>query len=239
MTEVHMFWAYGDLGRLERICARSFLRLGYEINLWTYGQQEPLTNSMNVFDARDILPESAIFKNKLGSYASFADWFRYSVLQRHGGIYSDTDVIALADPEVFTLNTLVTERLPDGKQVLNNNLIAYFEPEDGSLIDLCLAVAERFKKDEITWGELGPQLLTSCANLLPNHGFQVKPPNFANPIDCWLSPGAFLTSTMLPEDTGFLHLYNERWRQSGINKEAEFPEGSLLSVIQERFSLQD
>ena len=47
-------------------------------------------------DAREVLPESAVFKNRAGSYASFADLFRYELLQRFGGLWSDTDVIAVA-----------------------------------------------------------------------------------------------------------------------------------------------
>jgi hypothetical protein len=37
MNETHMFWAFGDISKLEIICLRSFLDRQYSLNLWTYG----------------------------------------------------------------------------------------------------------------------------------------------------------------------------------------------------------
>ena len=46
-------------------------------------------------NANELIDESELFLNQRGSYAGFSDYFRYKVLNTFGGLYADTDVIAL------------------------------------------------------------------------------------------------------------------------------------------------
>ncbi|MFN6252263.1 MAG: glycosyltransferase [Alphaproteobacteria bacterium] len=237
MAETHMFWAYGEFSRLERICVASFIKGGFDLKIWTYGEFENPILGAEIRDARQLVPEDQIFRNRSGSYASFSDLFRYTILTKIGGLYVDTDVYALKHADELPKEKfLVTERLPKGGLQANNNVI--FEPEvsRGSLVDLALAVAERFPRKDITWGELGPTLLTALARAYRMHGYRVYEPEFANAFDPWECPQA-LTAPIppeVPEKAFFLHFYSDMWRRRNIEKNARFHPDSLYETYARR-----
>lgn len=174
----HMFWAYGGLSKMETICVNSFIANGYDLNIWTYGQGEINIKGATVRDAREVIPESLVFLNRAGSYASFADLFRYSVLCLQGGLYVDTDVVALKSAKHLPSKPfLVTERSQDKNLVINNNVIFNPVRRYGNLIDLARVYAERFPKNEIIWSEIGPALITAIAKSHPQHGYSIYPQN--------------------------------------------------------------
>lgn len=167
-----------------------------------------------VRDAREILPKKTVFLNQRGSYASFSDLFSYAVLSKIGGLYADTDVIALksaselpSTPFIVTersnqknnFKTLVKKLLKITDSVcINVNVIYNPNPQEGNLIDLAFAYSLRFPKKNIKWSEIGPSLLNAIVKIYPDHGFVIQDPSFANPInysDCpkaLLSPGVKL-----------------------------------------------
>jgi len=231
-----MFWAYGGIGKMETICIKSFLKNGFNLNIWTYGDNEINIEGVSIRNAREIIPESSVFLNKAGSYASFSDLFRYSLLCLYGGLWVDTDVVALkhANQIPHAKPFLVTERTLKGDLIVNNNVIFNPVRKHGNLIDLARVYAERFPKDEITWSELGPSLLTAIIQAYPNHGFDIYPPDFANHINYWDCPNIFINENIdftLPENLYFLHMYNEMWRRSGVDKNLQFSNECLYEKI--------
>jgi hypothetical protein len=237
-NNLHMFWAYGDLSKVERICTSSFLKNGYTLHLWTYGQISNAPIGAIIRDAREVIPENRVFLNREGSYASFADLFRYKVLNELGGIYADTDVVAMT-PFANLQKTpfLVTERRPNSGGVqINNNVIFNPTPTLGNIIDLAYAISNRFPPQKIRWGEIGPKLLTALVQLQREHDFEIKEPNFANPINWVECPLVLLKPEyQLPPNVSFIHFYNETWRKAGIDKNSPFPEGCLMSTFEKMY----
>ena len=230
--QTHMFWASGDLSQLERLCMASFLHHGYRLALWTYGGITNAPAGVELRDAREVLPQSSLFLNRQGSYAGFSDLFRYAVLHRYGGLYTDTDVYALQAPAQLPGHPfLVTERQPQDRVQVNGNVLYNPRPAAGNLVDLALAYAERFPKEHVDWSEIGPALLTAIVNIHPRHGFALMPPDFANAVAWWHCPTALLAPGNLPSGAAFIHLYNETWRRAGTDKNAPFPAGSLLARL--------
>ncbi len=235
---VHMFWAYGDFSRLEMMCANSFVRNNYNLNIWTYGEFSNAPVGAAIKDAREIIPEKYVFLNKVGSYASFSDLFRYAVLSKFGGLYSDTDVVALKNSSQIPQGKfLVTERDQNGGLKVNNNIIFNPSPSVGNVIDLAHVYAERFPKQDITWGEIGPSLLTLIVQAYPMHGFDIYPPEFANHINYWDCPRAFLENSNieLPAQSYFLHLYNEMWRRSRVDKNLKNNPNCFIEKLIEKY----
>ncbi|TWO70935.1 hypothetical protein FN976_12855 [Caenimonas sedimenti] len=225
-----MLWVTGRLSRLETVCMDSFIQQGYRLALWTYSGVDNAPAAADMRDARDILPESAIFVNQGGSYAGFSNVFRYGVLRKLGGMWADSDVIAIKPAGLLpAIPFLVTERTSDGKLKINNNVIHSPAPKSGDLMDLAFAYASVFPKEQLTWGDLGPTLLTGFVNMHPRHGYAVMAPDFANSSDWWTAPHSLLAPGNLP-DCSFLHLYNEMWRRAGVDKNAPYPEQSLIAA---------
>lgn len=103
MTEVvHGLWIGEKLNLLQILSLRSFLHFGVRYRLWSYNQHLRVPAGVELCDAREILPESAVFHypkdgpidlpQGRGSFAGFSDIFRYKVLYDHGGWWADLDV---------------------------------------------------------------------------------------------------------------------------------------------------
>jgi mannosyltransferase OCH1-like enzyme len=243
-----MFWAYGDFSNLEKICVNSFASKGYRVNLWTYGDISNVPSNIHLRNAREILDEKLVFLNKKGSYASFSDCFRYAVLNREGGLYVDTDVIALVEPSKISKNAfLVTERKPKLDKIgfgildnshfqINNNVIYNPAPKKGNIIDQALKYSLDFPRDSIHWGELGPLLLTKLLKENPSHDYEIKEVNYANSIDNWDCPKNLLEPNyQICLDAHFLHCYNEMWKRSGVDKNINFPRMSLMDNFYKKY----
>lgn len=235
-----MFWHGGALSQLERLSMASFIAQGYDLTVWTYRDIPNAPRAAKLADARTILPETALFLNQRGSYASFSDWFRYCLLSRSGGLYADTDVIALAGASALPGEKfLITQwewskrrfRPRTWRTTITNNVIYNPSPAEGDLIDLARTYAERFPKTAIDWSEIGPALLDAIARIYPTHGYRIMPTGFANPVGYWQCPETVLKPGRIPTTAAFLHCYNEMWRRAGIDKNAPFPPGSLIARL--------
>ncbi|MBC7489894.1 MAG: hypothetical protein H7240_07930 [Glaciimonas sp.] len=239
--KVHMFWAYGNLSKLEILCAKSFIQSGYDLLFWSYEKINNLPEGAILRDAGEILPEHRVFKYQNGSYAGFADLFRYAVLCKEGGLWADTDVICLLPMNTLQKSSIdsfvVMEETEQGQQ-LNNNVIYCAHPRAGDIVDLAFAISDRFDTEKVRWGDCGPLLLTSLAKTYPNIAPVIMEANFANPVEWWKCPDILRRTQIyssIPSEWGFLHCFNETWRRSGIDKNASYPPGSLLSRIEVMF----
>jgi len=245
-----MFWARGNFSNVEKIVANSFHRNGYKLNVWTYGDIPNVPSRATLKDAREILPESLFFSLPNGSCAPFSDLFRYAVLNKVGGLWVDTDVIALKSAqEIPAFPFLVTERHRVGRikrlaEVLRgnpssqvvNNVIFNPAPASGNIIDLAYLYSERFPKEKVKWGELGPSLLHAIEKIYPDHGFRIMGPDFANALGYWMCPKILLKpGVKLPSEAFFFHLYNQTWRDAHVDKNGEFPKGSLMAFFAKEY----
>jgi len=135
MITAHMLWVFGNLSKIEILCCKSFVKNGYNTILWTYGDITNAPEGVTVKDAREVLPEDKLFLTK-GSYANFSDLFRYAVLQKFGGLWADTDVIAIKPADELPKEKfLVVEDTWEGAirhyldYTINGNVIYYPKPE--------------------------------------------------------------------------------------------------------------
>lgn len=233
----HMFWAFGNFSEMERMCAASFVRNGFRLHLWTYGDISNAPDGVIIRNARELIPQERVFKYRNGSYAGFANLFRYKLLSTLGGLYVDTDVVCLAPVDSIPKKAfLVSERGRSTERLqLNCNVICNPAPEPGDLIDLALAVADRFPTRHQDWGDCGPRLLTMLAQNYRKIAPDIMPPEFANPVDYWNCQKDLLSSDRtLPAESKFLHLYNEMWRRTGTDKNTPPPAGSIYGQLMQR-----
>lgn len=231
---VNMFWSRSDLSKIEIMCMNSFVSMGYEVHLWTYGDVGNIPYNINVRDANEIIPSSQQYTTN-GSPATFADLFRLKLLNTIGGLWCDADIIALKpSSELSTQPFLVTEDIwagswrKDKPYTITNNVIHNPNPRLGNLIDLAYAVAERWPKDNIEWANIGPCLLHNLEDIYPNSEFVVRLPYFANSIKAGDVIESFNSNTIIDNRAHFLHFYNDIWRRECINKNDITPQNKSL-----------
>jgi hypothetical protein len=115
----------------------------------------------------------------------------------------------------------------------NNNVIFDPAPERGSLVELAYQYSLNFPHDQVRWSELGPDLLTALASISPDLKYEIMPPAFANPVPSHLCPQCLLDPAFALDATpAFLHLYNERWRITGADKNQSYPDGSVMDLLE-------
>jgi hypothetical protein len=101
------FWTGKPLSRLERAALLSYVNQGYTVDIYTYNSIPTFKrrlppaphSSIRVHDAREILPESALFEydgrasaGDAYRFLPFSDLFRFTMLHKKGGAWIDLDV---------------------------------------------------------------------------------------------------------------------------------------------------
>lgn len=239
-VQAHMFWAYGEFSTLEKLSAISFVANGFRLKLWSYGEIRNVPPGVELCDAREIIPENRVFTHRNGSYAAFADLFRYALLSQEGGLWADTDVICLVPAHALMplgeRGFLVTERTRDKSVQINVNVIHHPAPTSGDIIDLARVLSDRFPVDKMAHADIGPKLVTMLVKSYPVLAPAIMSPEFANPVDWWDCPMRLISGAGdVPEGTWFLHGYNEMWRRAGTDKNAPYPKDSILGKVFARY----
>jgi len=180
LPDLHSLWIGSGLTWLERLCLVSWLAHGHRAVLWTYRPIEQMPHGVELRDAREILPESAVtFHRSSGSVALFSNRFRYHLLQRHPVTWLDTDVLlvrplANQSPYMFgweTPNSICNAvlRLPGGCAPLRELLaltdaavpVPHWWPLKDRLRQHVRGLVRRHQRAEaMEWGTFGPRALT-------------------------------------------------------------------------------
>jgi hypothetical protein len=240
-----MLWIGGRLSTLERLAIGSFVANGHTLHLYTYAPVEGVPPGVVLRDAREILPESAIFTYGdgmgRGSPAGFANMFRYKLLHDRGGIWCDTDIVCLR-AFTFALESPLWvggERQAPHRAKSPGDGIAnacYLQAPAGSdLMRECYEVCAAWDKAAMRWGETGPALVT---RLFLERGLvsHVLAPDTICPLDWW-NVRAFVSRPFVPPPEAFaVHLWNEMWRQSGLDKDGTFAANGGYETLKRRYA---
>ncbi len=124
INSVQGLWIGDQLSPIEELCIRSFQYHGHEFHLYAYQPLKNVPSGVIMHDANDIVPAEKIYRSDGGRLSSFANMFRWVLLNARGGQWVDMDMICLkpfdfTDEIVFgfqderTVNTAVL-RFPKG-----------------------------------------------------------------------------------------------------------------------------
>ena len=101
MNSINCFW-YGAMTDFEVFVMQTWLRLGYEVNLWCYETKkiDGIPEAVIQRDASEIIanPKALLFNNsthwKKDSVAvlPLSDVFRFALLKKYGGLWLDLDL---------------------------------------------------------------------------------------------------------------------------------------------------
>lgn len=259
LPTIQTFWYGPTLGRVEQLSLASFLAHGHPVQLFCYSEPSGVPAGVTVRDASTILSEDLVFRYSgreryanRGSLAGFANWFRYELLYREGGIWVDVDMVCL---QPFSFNTssvfgyetpgvinIAVLGLPAGDRLAKwmsrmcaspNRLVPY---------DTVPRIREKLKRrflegnerGNVQFGEYGPRGFSLALNHF-GRTEEAMPIDVFYPIhyDDWRSiyaPDAELPHA-LTEAHG-VHLWNEKTRQAvDFDRNDIHPSSSLFEQL--------
>jgi len=254
---IQSLWVGDKLSTFERLSVASFLANGHDFHLYTYTDLANAPKGTHLKDANEIIPEKKIFTYRKGSYAGFADWFRWKLLFKKGNFWVDTDTVCLKpylfdESIVFGLQSVGsiavgTVLFPAGHKLcdfLENNCNSphSFLPYDSLEIKLRKIKRKLLgsKRSSAEWGALGgPEAFTKAIKYFNLIKF-AKPPTYFYPVhysrwnsifDKTLANGAALF-----KNSYSIHLWNEMARHcKGFDKNASFPKDSLFEQLKRKY----
>ena len=235
MHEVSSLWIGKELSPINIISINSFLKNGFEYNLYVYEEVENIPKGVNILDGNDILPDSAIWYygngfNK-GSPSSFSNEFRYTLLYKNGGLWADTDVVLLKKLELNDEFIFISEMNNEKQQVTTS--VMYSKNSKQDIFKDCIDEIENVDKDSIRHGDIGPVLLD----------YKVREFDFmkyVKPIDefCsinWDEIFTIFDDSELSEELIGLHLWQSRWKPDGFDEYEKYDKNCIYEQLKTKY----
>ncbi|AWM40081.1 hypothetical protein GobsT_15000 [Gemmata obscuriglobus] len=260
---VQGLWIGPSLSAMEQLSIRSFLAHGHDYHLYVYSVPTGVPKGTVLKDANEIIDRSRIWFYKhdgfaSGSVSGFSELFRYALLHQRGGWWVDSDVVCLKafdHPGAIVIAT--SNEAEHG--VLPCTFVLKF-PAGGPYTKYLLKAADRPDPERIGYLSIGPFLVQKMVTELGLQEHLAAPEMFA-PIGWrglsrivrqpggptlksvyryfywrsrWLlhprtHPGAVRRSSYA------LHLWNEFWREGGLDKNKEYARGCLFERLKRRY----
>lgn len=255
---VQSLWIGGSLSLVEQLCVSSFLATGHEFRLYVYDEVKNIPTGTVVCDANTIIDRKNIFTDRKGSYAGFADWFRFELLKKTGEFYVDMDVVALkrfdfkktvifGAENADIINTAVM-RFPENHFLVDHMIDRCRNPNkvyeyDSRKVSRRKRVRRLLGKNSLSvtkWGECaGP---TGFSAAIRHFGLEqhATPFFFFYPVNdaCWSSfyDTSFADNYSFFDGSYAVHLWNERSRRvAGFDKNGTFHESSYIEHLKRKY----
>ena len=232
-------WIGDELSTLEQLSLSSFIKNGHEYHLYTYNNVKSVPSGVTVRSGEEILPKEQIFSYQTGegrgSFSAFSNFFRYKLLYDRGGWWVDTDMICFKpfdfdDEYVFSSEHYVTKN----EDVVTSGVIK--APKGSEIAKNNWEVCKSKDPMKIVWGEVGPRLVRegvkkfSLSKHVKSHQtfcplgfeewFKVLNPNIQLEFD---------------EGVYALHLWNEMWRRSNMDKNKKYHKDCFYEQLKEKY----
>jgi hypothetical protein len=227
-------WIGTRLSAMERLSIRSFLANGHEFHLFVYDEVAGVPAGTVVHEADAIVDRSRIFTyTGNGSFAGFANMFRYKLLLDRGGWWVDLDTVCLRPFEFDDEYVFASEFTSDGEALTNGILkSAAGSPFAG----YAWRVSTARDPAKLVWGETGPRLVAEAVRALGLERFTQPAKTFCPiPFQEWrwlIQPAAELG---FGGDTWAVHLWQEMWRRAGMDKDANYPPDCPFERFKSRY----
>jgi hypothetical protein len=232
--ELGSFWL-GALNPFAYACLASFPQVGASLRVFSYDPRLDLPAGVRLADARAICPDESLTRrfiaNGKPSIATFADMFRYRMIEKADCCWVDTDILCLSKP-AFENDGLVFCRQADAVGTsLVNNAVLKLPPSHPALAEL-VATAEAAIDVDQRWGAIGPFLLTPVLAKydLTQHALDSHICYPIEPEQYWklFLPGYRDWVARAARDATFVHLWSEAIVWSGYDFWSCPPAGSYL-----------
>jgi len=236
------FWFGDALSPIEHLCLKSFLAHGHRFLLYAYDEVENLPHGCELLDATPIVQHDQLFLYKssdhAGSPAGFSNLFRYTLLDREGGWWVDTDTLCLK-PQISEPAYVFARQ---DKDFYNPAIMR--APAGSPLIRETLERAKRVVADHaenMEFGAIGPHLFTAVIRDLDLHNAAADTADLY-PIPYWdalttCDPNRRDEVEQLVARSTFVHLWTEMFRYWRVPKTGRPPAGAYLTAMYDRYDV--
>jgi len=237
---IQTLWIGDDLSPMERLCLSSFVYHGHDVHLYVYSDVKGIPDGVVVKDGNEILPEDMIFLYKdHKSFSGFSNYFRYKLVLEKGGYWIDADMVCLKKFDFDTPFVFSSEEvLPLRQNNTHINAGIIKAPKRSPAIqqhafDVCMSK----DRENLVWGEIGPRLVKSTVEKFNLQQFVKSYKTFCPIAGCeWfllINPEYKFDF----EDEGIygIHLWNEMWRRSNVDKSLNFHPDSLYEKLKRKY----
>ena len=245
----NFLWIGPALSKMEQLCLRSFLDHGYDVRLHTYGPVAGVPEGVSIEPASATVPADQISRQTTqgfgqGGYAGFSDLFRYELIHRRGGWWFDLDFVSIKPLQ--QPDDIYIASSHEGHWGVCANACALYAPPGHPVLDrLRRAAREKLAAGPIKFGDIGPHLVQHIVremNLssrlapwwefspypwrqiqrvaLPSLGAVAKDQLRLLRFLLWQTTRPTFRAGYLRSGTRAIHLHNEIWRSSGMDKNA-------------------
>ena len=242
---VNGLWIGESLSTLQIISINSWIKNGFEFNLYTYENVKNVPLDVNLKDANDIIDKDKIFRYKdtghvingkpfgEGRVAGFSDWFRAKLLYQQGCIWVDMDVVCLRPFDIQDDYFFVKQNHV-GNELSIATCFIYVKEKKSDVFEEWLNRIESFghRLQDISWGDIGPDMLTDIVNNKSLYYFVQNKKTFC-PID-YQDYHKIWTEDLNLKDSFGIHLWNAMWEQYEIDKEGNYTD-SFFDKLKKKY----
>jgi mannosyltransferase OCH1-like enzyme len=231
---IQSLWIGPRLSAMERLCIRSYLANEHEFHLFVYDEVADVPTGTVIHNANEILDRSRIFTyTGNGSFAGFANMFRYKLLLDRGGWWVDLDTVCLRPFDFSDEYVFASE--PGAKGEVLTNAILKSQP-GAPFLEYVWQVCLEKDPSKLVWGETGPRLVADAVRTLGLERF-TKPARTFCPVSYrdWrslITPDAALE---FDAETWAVHLWHEMWRRAEADKDASYAPGCQFERLKSRY----
>ena len=156
----------------------------------------------------------------------------YSNLQKYKDIFAQFDFLITShfkEEYVFA-----SENTGSEGQHITSGIIK--SPQNSVFSEKCYQFCERQDKNKLPWGVVGPKLVAKTVKDLSIESF-VKPWKYFNPIG-FEQVGMIFDETfgnMDLKESYSIHLWNEMWRRSNLDKNKKYDENCLFEKLKKKY----
>tara|TARA_B100001250_G_C19763176_1_gene773466 strand:- start:506 stop:1285 length:780 start_codon:yes stop_codon:yes gene_type:complete len=252
MVEIFQtLWIGEKLSVLEKLCLSSWIKNNCLIHLYTYNNIGDVPSGVIVKDGNTIVPEKDIFYYKNGSVSAFSNFFRFTLLLKHGGVWVDIDLLCISRD----FNQFVTgkkyifggETTSSYQRTLPSSFLIKL-PKGSEVAKKAVEIQHKHKKKilngEMTWGS-GPQTISAIIKEFKLEKYIL---DWKETTTCGFFDVESLVKTthqtnknciLRPEnihpETKVIHLWNECWRRSKMDKNADFDPKSIIEYYKGQY----
>ena len=233
LLKANFFWYGSELSLYERICIKSFVKNGFDVNVYSYKKLK-LPKGANYQNASKIISKKYIYKflngGKQKCLAAFSDKFRIELFKFVDGWWFDMDTICLKKAKEF-LKLEKNKKIIVGLETKHKVNNAVLKINDHALIN---TISKEISKKgfKLKWGDIGPNLINK---ILKDEGLLKQcldqqyfyPVNYIN-YYFYLLPELKNKTKILCKNSYILHYYNEIFKRYEIPKNIMPPKNSFL-----------